>query len=48
MRIHEKIKMPKSNHCFPKYGGWKIGQGNPFARTLDPPPFSISIRQGKM
>jgi hypothetical protein len=39
--------MPKSNHYFPKYGGWKIGQGNASVRTLDPPPVHISICQGK-
>jgi hypothetical protein len=43
-----KKMMPKSNHYFPKYGGWKIGQGNASARTLDPLPVRIFIRQGIM
>ena len=32
MPIHEKERKPKSNHYFPKYGGWKFGQG-----ILSPP-----------
>jgi hypothetical protein len=39
--------MPKSNHYFPKYGGWKFEQGNASVRTLDLSPIRISICQGK-
>jgi hypothetical protein len=47
MPIHEKKRIPKSNHYFLKYGGWKFGQGNAFVRILDQPPTHISSYQRK-
>jgi hypothetical protein len=43
--------MSNPNHYYPKYGGWKGGQGNAsictLVCTLDPPPVCICICQGK-
>jgi hypothetical protein len=47
MPIHEKKRMPKSNHYILKYGGWKFGQGNASVRTLHQPAIRIHSRQGK-
>jgi hypothetical protein len=40
--------MPKSNHYYSKYGGWRFGQGNASVCSLVPPPVSICICQGKI
>jgi hypothetical protein len=47
MPIHEKKRMPKSNHYILKYGSWKFGQRNASIRTLRQPPIRISSLQGK-
>jgi hypothetical protein len=39
--------MPKSNYYFPKYGGWKFGQGNASVHTLNPPLIHISSPKKK-
>jgi hypothetical protein len=39
--------MPKSNYYFPKYGGWKFGQGNASVHTLNPPLIHISSPEEK-
>jgi hypothetical protein len=48
MPIHEKKRMPKSNHYILKYEDWKFGQGNASVRTLHHPPIRISSPQGKV
>jgi hypothetical protein len=35
-----KRRMPKPNHCYPKYGDWRLGQGNASVCSLAPPPCS--------
>ena len=48
---HEIKKNSNPNHYYPKYGGWKVGQGNAsictLVRTLAPPPIRICICQEK-
>jgi hypothetical protein len=48
MPIHEKKRMPKSDHYILKYGDWKFGQGNASAHILHQPPIRISSPQGKI
>jgi hypothetical protein len=43
-----KKRMPKSNHYYSKYGGWRFVQGNATIRNLAPPLVRICICQGKM
>jgi hypothetical protein len=40
--------MPKPNHYFSKYGGWRFSKGNASVRSLAPPTICICIFQGKM
>jgi hypothetical protein len=47
MPIHERKRMPKSNHYILKYGDWKFGRGNASVRTLHQPPIRIFSPQGK-
>jgi hypothetical protein len=47
MPIHEKKRMPKSNHYILKYGDWKFGQANTSVRTLHQTPIRIFRPQGK-
>jgi hypothetical protein len=43
-----KKRMPKPNHYYPKYGGWRFDQGNASVRSLAPPPIRICNCRGKM
>jgi hypothetical protein len=40
--------MPKPNHFYSKYGGWRFGQGSASVCSLAPPAASICICQRKM
>jgi hypothetical protein len=39
-----KKRMPKPNHYYPKYGIWRLGQGNSSDHSLAPPTVRICVR----
>jgi hypothetical protein len=43
-----KKRMPKYIHYYPKYGVWRLGQGNASVRRLAPPPIRICVPLGKI
>jgi hypothetical protein len=43
-----KKRMPKSNHYYPKYGIWRLGQGNASVCSMATPLVCIYIRRGKL
>jgi hypothetical protein len=47
MPIYEKKEYPKPNHYYPKYGGWRFGQGNASVHSMAPPPFAFAFAKEK-